>query len=590
MIDVQRLPAKLKLRYRQQMHARLEGMRAVRLSWWAHWAQLAEVYLPRRYKWFISPNQYNKGTQINQSIVDETGVIAARTLSSGMMSGLTSPTKPWFKMGLHDLSKVDYGPVKEWLSEVERRMMRILSESNFYQSLGTLYHDNAVFGSAAMLIYEDKKDVIRCFNPCLGEFFFGAGARLNIETFAREFTLNLAQLVEQFGEDNVSDSSRMSYRSGGGLKEQEVVVQHMIEPNDPIYDGEIMLGYLVPKKFQYREVYWEQNAAGGAILQASGFNEQCFIAARWDTVSNDAYGRGPGMDALPATRQLQVEQKRKGEAIDKIVRPPMKASAAMKNEPASILPGAITYVNDLSKEGFAPAFQINPNLRDMYEDIAEVQKRIQSVFFVDLFMMISQLDTVRTATEIDARREEKLIQLGPVIERFENEVLDPIIDRVFTIMVRRNLLPPAPPEIHGQPLNIQYVSMLAEAQRAASTAAIERLLALAGNIVGVQPDAIDNIDIDEAIDYYADALSVPPHIIRSTAAVVQIRQKKAQEAAQQAAQQQAQGAIQGAQTLSQTDVGGGQNALQLMMGNAGGGGQGMMPGQQQTFGPQARAA
>ncbi|MGH8336658.1 MAG: portal protein, partial [Gammaproteobacteria bacterium] len=511
---------------------------------------------------------------------------AARTLAAGMMSGLTSPTKPWFKLGLHDLQKVDYGPAKQWLAECERRILRVLSESNFYQSLGTLYHDNAVFGSAALLIYEDARDVIRCYNPCLGEFFFDADSRLSIGTFAREFTLNLQQLVQQFGVDNISESSAQGYRSGGATRTYEVVVQHMIEPNTPIYDGEVQLGYLVPKKFPFREVYWEINQRGDQLLQASGYNEQPFIAARWDTVSNDAYGRSPGMDAMPATKQLQIEQRRKGQGIDKIVNPPMVASVTMKNEPASTLPGAITYVSSLEKDGFKPAYIVNPNLADMKEDIIEVQNRVKSVFFVDLFMMISELDTVRTATEIDARREEKLIQLGPVIERFENEVLDPIIDRVFTMMARRGLLPSAPAEIQGSPLNIQYVSMLAEAQRAASTAAIERLLALVGNMAGVFPDSIDNIDEDEAVKYYADALSVEPAIIRSTAQVIDIRTKKAKDQQMQAAAGAAATGAQTAQVLSQTDVGGGQNALQLMMGGGGIG----MPGQQQTFGPQGKAA
>lgn len=586
MIDVKKVPPNLAMAYRQQMQQRMEGMRSVRLSFWAHWGQLAEVYLPRRYKWFVTPNQYNKGAQINQSIIDETGVIAARTLASGMMSGLTSPTKPWFKLGLHDLQKVDFGPAKVWLAECERRILRVLSESNFYQALGTLYHDNAVFGSAALLIYEDAQDVIRCYNPCLGEFFFDADARLSVGTFAREFTLNLQQLVQQFGLDNVSPSSAQGYKSGGATRTQEVVVQHMVEPNTLIYDGEQPLGYLVPKKFKFREVYWEINAQGGALLQASGFNEQPFVGARWDTVSNDAYGRSPGMDALPATKQLQIEQRRKGQAIDKIVNPPMVASVSMKNEPASILPGAITYVSNMEKDGFKPAYMVNPNLQDMREDIIEVQNRIKQVFFVDLFMMISQLETVRTATEIDARREEKLIQLGPVIERFENEVLDPIIDRVFTIMVRRGLLPPAPPEIQGQALNIQYVSMLAEAQRAASTAAIERLLALVGNLAGVKPDALDNVDVDEAIDYYADALSVPPDIIRATAQVLEMRQARQQQEQQQQAAMAGAQAAQSAQVLSKTEVGGGQNALQMIMGNGLPSG-GMMPGQAQTFGPGA---
>ena len=48
------------------------------------------------------------------------------------------------------------------------------------------------------------------------------------------------------------------------------------------------------------------------------------------------------MDALGDIKQLQLEQKRKAQAIDKNVNPPMIADPSMKNEPASLLPGAVT--------------------------------------------------------------------------------------------------------------------------------------------------------------------------------------------------------------------------------------------------------
>lgn len=557
-----------KQQLRRQSQGRMEAMRGYRLSWWAHWASLAEVYLPRRYRWFVTPNQYNRGSQINTSIIDETGVIAARTCSAGMMSGLTSPTRPWFRLGFHDYSVPDFGPVRVWLDDVEKRMTRVFAESNFYQSLGVLYHDNVVFGSSAMIIYEDAADVIRCYNPYLGEFFFGASARLDIDSLAREFVLTIQQAYEMFGLDNLSESTQQAFRSGGPALEREIVICHLVEPNFPMYEGNVV-SMSVPKSFPYREIYWEQATAG--IIQARGFMDRPFVAGRWDTTSNDPYGRSPGMDALPAVRQLQVQQRRKAEAIDKMVRPPMLGSVSMKNEPASILPGAITYATDIGPNaGFRPAFQIpNIPLTEMVEDIGEVQNRVKTIFFVDLFMMISQLDTVRTATEIDARREEKLIQLGPVIERFENEVLDPIIDRVFAIMTRRGLIPPPPQEIQGMALKVEYVSMLAEAQRAASTTSLERLLAFAGTLVGVDQNILDNINLDEAVDEYADLLGVSPRVIRPMKEVLAIRAQKAR--ALQAQQQAAAAAqmAESAKTMSQTDVGGGQNALQMMIGGGG---------------------
>lgn len=547
--------------------ARLEGMRQDRMSFWLHWAQLARVFLPRRYKWFITQGQSWRGAQINTSIIDETGVLSARILSSGMMAGLTSPTRPWFKLGFHDLEEVPYGPVRTWLAEVERRMVRVFAESNFYQSLGTLYHDNGVFGSASMVIYEDPTEVIRCYNPCLGEFFFGSSARLDIDTLYREFTLTVLQACQQFGYESLCASSQLLYRQGGAAWQTELVICHGIEPNNELYDqGTKPAGYPIPKSFPYREVYWEKGASSYNLLSKTGFKEKPFVGARWDIVSNDAYGRSPGMDAYPATNQLQVQQTRKAQAIDKQVNPPMVASVSMKNEPASILPGAVNYVADVSQAGFKPAFLVDPRLQEMVEDIKETQGRVQSIFFVDLFLMISSLDTVRTATEIDARREEKLVQLGPVIERFENEVLDPIIERTYAIMARRGLLPEAPPEIQGMPINVQYVSMLAEAQRAAATASIERFFAFGGNLAAVFPEILDNYDPDAAVRRYGTDLSVDPSLVRPEPAVAAIRAQKAEQQRAAALMQATQAGVDAAKNLSQTEVGGGINALQAAIG------------------------
>lgn len=553
----------------QKLDSRIEGLRQERQGFFNHWASLAEMFLPRRYRWLVTTNQSQRGQQINQAIIDETGVLSARACASGMMAGMTSPTKVWFDLGLKSLDTVPFGPMRDWLDECRTRILRVLAQSNFYTSLGTFYQDLVVFGSASMLIYEDSEQIIRCYNPCLGEFFFAASNRQMIDGFAREFTMTVEQAVQEFGLDNVTEQTKALYQASDASRTKEIIIRHMIEPNTMIWkDVNTPLAYPVPKHFKYRECYWEKGQNAPKLLRAAGYHEKPFIGGRWDVTSNDAYGRSPGMDAYPATRQLQIQQRRKGEAIDKHVRPPMVASVQMKNEPASILPGAVTYSTDVGGDGFKPAFQLQSNLQEMTADIAEVQDRIRSVFFVDLFMMISSLDTVRTATEIDARREEKLIQLGPVIERFENEVLDPTIDRVFSIMMRRGLFPPPPEEIQGEEINVQYISMLAEAQRAARTTGTERVLALAGNLAGVDPSVMDPLNTDELIYDYADSLNVTPRGVRSAEEVAQLRANRAQQ--QQAAESAAlaEQLAKGAKTLSETDVGGGQNALAAMMSGA----------------------
>ncbi len=527
-----------------------------RYSWWVHWRELAEFILPRRYQWLVTPNQGNRGSQLNQNIIDSTGTIAARTCAAGLMAGITSPGRPWFKLRLSGFNAADTSnPVSIWLSEVEARMMKVFAESNFYQSLGVMYFDLTVFGTAAQIIYEDRENIIQCYNPCLGEFYLGNNDKLEVEHFYREFTMNVTQMEQRFGRGNMPESLATLLDQPAN-SQTEFKVRHCIEPNvgrSP-----------VPKAFPYREYYWVVGHTDKPLLK-KGFYEFPANCPRWDTVGNDAYGRGPGMDALPDIKQLQQEQKRKAQALDKMVNPPMVADIQLKNQPASLLPGGITYVAGMNNVGFKPVFQINPPFQELMLDIQQVQERIKTVFFNDLFLMISQLDTVRSATEIDARREEKLVMLGPVLERLESELLSPAITRTFNIMSRTGLLPPPPEEIARMPIDIEYVSMLAEAQRIAATSGMERLVATVGNLAGAKPDVLDNIDFDEFVGEYGSLLRVNPKIVRDKEAVAGMREQRNAQAQAQQGMQMAGGLAEGAKLLSETDVGGGQNALSMML-------------------------
>lgn len=544
-----------------KLQADLEALRSERYSWWTHWRELANYILPRRYTWLVPVTQTNRGQPLNNYIIDSTGTMAARTCASGMMSGIASPGRPWFKLKIEGFANNDTSnPISLWLAECEKRMMRVFQESNFYTSIATMFEDLTVFGTAPMIIYEDFDDVIRCYNPCAGEYFLANSPRLQVNTFFREFIYTARQMADEFGEENMSQNARGLLRNPGGSA-TTVTIAHCIKPNDGS----------MPERFTYCEYYWEKgnpkDTKGNEIfLRKKGFFEFPVVAPRWSTAGNDAYGRSPGMDALGDIKQLQQETKRKAQALDKMVNPPLVGDVQLKNQPATQIPGGLTYVSGINNAGLKPIFTVMPPIQEIMLDIQEIQNRIRNVFFNDLFMMISQLQTVRSATEIDARREEKLVMLGPVLEKFDNEGLDPTIDRVFNIMLRGGLLPEPPEEVQGQHLQVQYTSMLATAQNAASTASIERLFAQAGSLVAIQPDIMDNIDADEGITEYADKLDVPPKLIRTKEEVDAIRQIRMQQKQAMDSMAATDAMAKAGKTMSETDVGGGQNAIQMLMG------------------------
>lgn len=560
------------LLYRRFVDSRLIGLRTNRYSWWTHGRELADYLLPRRYRWLITPNQMARGSPINQHILDSTGTLAARNLSSGMTSGISSPTRPWLKLKIGRLDSTQTSPVSLWLAECERLLSLIFQESNFYNCIAVLYFDLVIFGTATMLIYEDFDDVIRCYNPCFGEYYIDIDGQYRPVIFYREFTNTVSQCVEEYGIENCSPSIQALAKQGGAALTQELVIAHAIEPNN---DGK---KFGIPSEFKFREAYWEwgSSAAPQSSSQAQGFlrkrgyYEAPNIAVRWDLVSNDAYGRSPGMDALPDVKQLQLEVRRKAQAIDKHVNPPMVADIQLKNQPASLLPGGLTYVSGMTtgKVGFAPVYTVQPELAAMTADLQEVRERIKKIFFNDLFQTASQYETRSnvTALEWDLRKSESLVMLGPVLDRVYNEGLKPIVERVFAIAARAGIFPPPPEEIAGKNIEIEFVSMLATAQNAAATGGIERLLSLSGNLAGIDPAAMDNIDIDYALDKMSYLLNNDPKLIRSPDQLAAIRQQRAQQQAQQQQAEMAEKMAAGAKTLSETQVGAGQNALQQITG------------------------
>lgn len=547
---------------RDHCDQRIGGMRDDRYSWWVSWRELADYFMPRRYRWLVTPNQANRGSPMNQRIINETGVIALRVLGAGMMAGITSPGRAWMRMTLDDTELAEFHSVKVWLAEVTNRMLTVMAQSNYYNSLSVMYPDLGLFGSAPTIIYEDFEDVIRCYNPCAGEYFLANSDRLEVDTLGREFTLTCYQIAQRFGVENCSADVQNAITTGGVALSREKIICHLIEPNSDLVPNAPGV-----KGMPYREIYWEQGERN-TTLSVRGFHECPFQAPRWDISGNDAYGRSPGMDALPGNKQLQMEEIRKAQGIDKMVNPPMVADVQMKNQPASMIPGGVTYVSNPNGVGFKPAYEVRPDLQYMIQDIQGVEARIRSCLYYDLFLMISQLDTVRTATEIDARREEKLIQLGPVLERFQNEKLSKDIDRIFGIMQRAGLLPPAPPELQGQNIKTEFIGMLAQAQRAVMTSGVERFSAFVGNLMAVNPESGDNVDWDQMVDDYAEMLAVSPKIIKPYAEVMKIRMGRAQAAAEAKRLAVTSAMVQGAKTLSETELGGGQNALQMMTGGS----------------------
>lgn len=512
---------------RDKYQSRWAALKTERSAYESHWRDLNTNLLPRSGR-FLGQNP-NQPARTTNTIYDNTGTRALRVLAAGMMSGMTSPARPWFRLATSDSDLMKYGPVKVWLNAVTRKMLEVFAASNTYQTLHSMYEELGAYGTAGSIVMDDFDNVICHYPLTIGEYALGADYRGNVDTIYREFKKTTAQIVKEFGLENCSAAIRSQYDSGTLDAWHSII--HAIEPRadrDPTKrDG---------KNKRFASCYFELSADEGKYLRESGFDHFPALAPRWHKLGGDIYGSSPGMEALGDIKQLQHEQLRKANGIDYQTKPPVQIPVGQKGSEVNFLPGGVSYVEGNGQTaGIRNAFEVRIDLNHLLLDIQDVRGRIESSFYADLFLMLATSSASNmTATEVAERHEEKLLMLGPVLERLHNELLDPLVEMTFAKLLAAGALPPPPEELSGKDLNIEFVSMMAQAQRAIGVNSIDRFVGSIGAVSQYKPDVLDKVDTDKYVDIIAEDLGINPELVVASDQVALIRQQRAQ------AQQQAQ--------------------------------------------------
>ena len=555
---------------RSELEVLRSQLESERSSFLAHWRDIGDYVLPRRPRFSVS--DVNKGERRNQKIIDSTATMAARTLRSGMMGGITSPARPWFRLTTSDPDLTEIGSVKAWLSLVSQRMTTMFLKSNLYNVLPIIYGDVGVFGTAAMYIEEDFQNGIHCYPFPIGSYCIANNSKMKVDVFYREFQMTVRQLVQKFGKlkDDGSGKPDWSVFSGHvknawdqGNYEQWIEVAHVIRPN-PYWDPK----KLESKYKKYQSCYYERGVGGSQnytlmgtdadkFLSERGYDYFPVLAPRWEVTGEDVYGTDcPGMVAIGDVKQLQLGEKRAAQAIEKMINPPMVGPTSLRNSKASILPGDVTFVDSRDAgSSFRPAHEINFRLDALEGKQEQVRQRVSRAFYEDLFLMLANSDRREiTAREIDERHEEKLLALGPVLEQLNQDLLDPLIDIAFDIMVQQDKIPQPPKELEGSDLKVEYISIMAQAQKLVGVGSVERFMGFASQLIPIYPQAVDKIDVDQAIDVYGDMLSLAQGIIRSDEDVEKRRASAAEAQAQAQQMEQVQQASVAAKNLAGADM------------------------------------
>ena len=486
-----------------------------RSTWESHWQEVADYMMPRKAD--ITKTR-SKGDKRGQLIFDSSPLQAVELLASSLHGMMTNPSSAWFTLKFKDANMDQQDEGKIWLEAATEVMYTAFNRSNFQQEIFELYHDLITFGTASMFIQEDEEDLLKFSTRHINEIYIAEDEKGRIDTVYRKFSLSSRALVQKFG-TAVSDDIKILAEKD---PYQEIEILHCVYPradfNPNLKDKENM---------PFESVYMEYK--GGNELSVSGFKEFPFVCPRYLKASHEIYGRSPAMTALPDVKMLNEMCKTTIKAAQKQVDPPLLVPDDGFLLPVRTVPGGLNFYRSGTRDRIEP---LNIGANNPLGLNMEQQRRdaIRDIFYVNQLQL--QQGPQMTATEVIQRNEEKMRLLGPVLGRLQSELLKPLIDRAFNILLRKGAFPQAPDFLSGQDIDIEYVSPLAKAQKSTDLSSINRAMEMLGGLANVAP-VFDYIDFDALVKHIADVVGLPQKLLKMQSQVNAEREKQAAQAAEQ---------------------------------------------------------
>jgi hypothetical protein len=504
---------------------RFNELKGVKVNFEQQYQEIIDYMMPYRQAIYDAnaPGQKTMGR-----IHDSSPIHSHFLFAAGLHGMITNPSTKWFSLTLHDDNMAKVQEVKWWLWETENRMFKIINQpgTQFNTQANEGYLDYGGFGMFCMFMGEDP--VTTCyFNTLnLAQIVAGEDSRGRIDTVLRRYPLNARQVLQEW--PNAPEKVR---KDASEKPEKPYDILHAVYPRKE-YNSSNRTASQMPWGSTYVLIDTKD------LLSEKGFNEFPYLVPRFSVAQGEVYGRGPGMIALPDTKQLNQMEQDIMRAAQKKIDPPVLMVKDSFVGPIRFTPSGVSYVRGTSASDKMAAFPMPGDLG--YGEQKEEQKRqaIGNIFYNNMLQLVEK-DRM-TAAEVYQRTEEKLRLMGPMLGRLQSEFLEPLIGRLFGIMLRQGLLPSPPRIMRGHELHVQFVSPLAKAQRVTEAQGIMRTLEMMLPAANIKPEILDVLDWDKTIRHIADVNSVPAVLVFPEAVVAQKRAAKAKLIQQQQQMEQLQ--------------------------------------------------
>lgn len=497
------------------------------------WRDIDDAEVRERAWWLAGDDVESIKRMANYSapIINNTILDVARTLAGGIYSGLTPPSKEWYRIRPASDYLEDDHEAEDYLARLTAKTRSIIARSIFYAEIYKLYWDASFFGMSSILMEDDPDRILSFMTLPPGSYWPAGDGKGRISSLFRRYVMTLENVAEEFGVEALPD--QLVYNLGDSSHYDDDIV--IIQAIQPVRKGDRE----APAWAKYESVYLleEHDDKPDRILKRAHYRVKPFAVFRWSADLVLPYPRRwPGRDVIGDCKQLNLLESDKLLGVENIAKPALAADADFRGKFRNGYPepGEIVFVDKLSDKGIYPIIRERMNLTEIRNEIAAAELRIQRAFYNHYFMAMLGERKDMTKAEVDYRAEEKAAIIGAVTEQFSGELLPDILNRVVDAVYFHDLAPPPPDVLQGMETRYEYIGPLTISAQVLEGAKIDSLLrSIYEMVAGGQAEAWDSIDIDQAINVKAKAIGVNPDVVRSFDTVKEMRAARNKAAAEQ---------------------------------------------------------
>ena len=475
---------------------RRDALKATRTALEGHWDELSTLYMPFRLAAGDIPD-----IPSSDKVFDTSPRQAALILANGLASLVTPREEMWFEFQPPRSLRKDDEAVR-FYRQASETAREFIESSNFYEEIQESYIESPVFGTAALFCGDlDDRGELFFSHQAIKTYYITEDAKKRVNGFFRELNLTANQAAEEFGEENLPQEVQQKLKQPLASTEQfqflHAVMRRQAAAEDDVPEGQ--------KKPWQSFVVHEKSKK---VVQEGGYDEFPFAVHRFRRFSRCVWGFGPGTYVAGSCRQLQVLNELADVATEKSVFPPIIAPSSLEGE---IGQGAleITYVDPSDPNSAAMLREwATAGRYDVAKDrMHDKRDQVEQAFYVDLFQLFASRAMQRapmTATEASLIAGEKLTQFSPIFGRLVSELLDPVLARVFGVLLRAGQFGPPPPSVmrmvNGKQMGIASPSMLYKnrimlAMQARENGSLMEFMGMVQPMIQLYPDAVDALDI-----------------------------------------------------------------------------------------------